>query len=428
MKVVKSVICPFCGCLCDDLSVTVEDNRIIAIDNGCTLANSKFLNTSRLETPIIRDKDSFRKSSYEETADVSAAILKDAERPLLFGWSGTHGEAQCAGVHLCELIGGVFDNTSSICHGPSILAIQEVGHPGCTLGQVKNRADLVIYWGCNPSEAHPRHMSRYTTYATGFFLKNAQRDRKLIVVDIRKTDSANVADEFIQINPGGDYAVLSALRAMVRGKSDSIPDMVSGVPKSQLERIVKMCKEAKFGAIFYGLGLTMSTNKYKNIRNAVELVDELSRHTKFTITPMRGHWNVYGANEVSTWMTGYPYAVDFSRGTSFYNPGETTAVDILARKECDAMLVVGSDPGAHMPRECMEQMAEIPVIQIDPCLNCTSAFADIQIPVAITGIETGGTAYRMDGIPLRMKKIIDTEYLNDTQVINMIYEKISGDR
>lgn len=143
---------------------------------------------------------------------------------------------------------------------------------------------------------------------------------------------------------------------------------------------------------------------------------------------MRGHWNVYGANEVSTWMTGYPYAVDFSRGTSFYNPGETTAVDILARKECDAMLVVGSDPGAHMPRECMEQMAEIPVIQIDPCLNCTSAFADIQIPVAITGIETGGTAYRMDGIPLRMKKIIDTEYLNDTQVINMIYEKISGDR
>ncbi len=426
MKVVKNVICPFCGCLCDDLSVTIEDNRIIGIDNGCTLANSKFLGTTRLKTPLIRENNRFREASYEEAVDASAAILKDAERPLLFGWSGTHGEAQCAGVHLCELIGGVLDNTSSVCHGPSILAIQEVGHPGCTLGQVKNRADLVIYWGCNPSEAHPRHMSRYTTYATGFFLKNAHRDRKLIVVDIRKNDSANVADEFVQINPGGDYAVLSALRAIVRGKDEFIPEMVSGVPKSQLKRIAGMCKEAKFGAIFFGLGLTMSVNKYKNVRNAIELVDELSRHTKFTITPMRGHWNVYGANEVFTWMTGYPYAVDFSRGTSFYNPGETTAVDILARKECDAMLVVGSDPGANMPRKCMEHMSEIPVVQIDPCLNCTSAFADIQIPVAITGIETGGTAYRMDGIPLRMKKIIDTEFLNDTQVINRIYEKISG--
>lgn len=426
MKISKNVICPFCGCLCDDLSVTIDNNRIISVDNGCALANAKFLETNRLQTPLIRENNKLREADYEEAIQITADILKDAERPLLFGWSGTHGEAQCAGVHLCELIGGVLDNTSSICHGPSILAIQEVGHPGCTLGQIKNRADLVIYWGCNPSEAHPRHMSRYTTYATGFFLKNAQRDRKLIVVDIRKTDSANVADEFIQINPGGDYAVLSALRAMVRGKSDSIPEMVSGVPKSQLQRIVDMCKEAKFGAIFFGLGLTMSRNKYKNVRNAIELVDELSRHTKFTITPMRGHWNVYGANEVFTWMTGYPYAVDFSRGTSFYNPGETSGIDILARKECDAMFIVGSDPGAHMPRKCLEQMSEIPVILLDPYINCTSVFAEVQIPVAITGIETGGTAYRMDGIPLRTKKIIDTEFLNDTQVINRIYEKISG--
>ncbi|WP_245618712.1 hypothetical protein [Methanogenium cariaci] len=50
-----------------------------------------------------------------------------------------------------EILGGVIDSTTSVCHGPSILAIQEVGHPGCTLGQVKNRADLIIYWGgCNP--------------------------------------------------------------------------------------------------------------------------------------------------------------------------------------------------------------------------------------------------------------------------------------
>ena len=420
----KNVICPFCGCLCDDLTITIEEGIITGVDNGCALADSKFLGTGRLLKPTIREENTIREAEYEEAIQKAADILKEAERPLLFGWSGTQGEAQAKGVHLCSLLRGVIDNTSSICHGPSILAIQEVGHPGCTLGQVKNRADLIIYWGSNPTEAHPRHMSRYTTYADGFFLKNAFRERKLIVIDTRKTLTSNVADEFIQVEPGGDYALLSALRAIVMGKSDIIPDMVSGVSKSQMERVVNMCKEAKFGAIFFGLGLTMSKNKYKNVRNAIELTDELSRHTKFTISAMRGHWNVYGANEVFTWMTGYPYAIDFSRGIPFYNPGETTAVDILARKECDALMVVASDPAAHLPKKCVEHMADIPVIQIDPHVNCTSYFSDIQIPVAITGIENGGTAYRMDGVPLRTKKLIDTGFLTDTQVICRIYDKI----
>ncbi len=67
-------------------------------------------------------------------------------------------------------------------------------------------------------------------------------------------------------------------------------------------------------------GSTMSRGKYKNVRNAIELTDELNRHTKFVISPMRGHGNVYGSNEVFTWMTGYPFAVDFARGIAFYNP------------------------------------------------------------------------------------------------------------
>ena len=181
-------------------------------------------------------------------------------------------------------------------------------------------------------------MSRYTTFATGFFVPEAQRGRTVIVVDTRRTESAEIADEFIRIKRGGDYEVLSALRAIVRGKGEVLPREVAGVSREQLIRIAEICKKAKFGAIFFGLGLTMSAGKYKNVRNAIELTDELNRHTKFTISPLRGHANVYGSNEVFTWITGYPYAVDFARGIAFYNPGETTAVDILRRGECDAAL------------------------------------------------------------------------------------------
>jgi formylmethanofuran dehydrogenase subunit B len=424
--IIKDVICSFCGCLCDDIEVKVEDGRIVGADNACELGSAKFQTDHRLKAPIRRAGRGWEEIGYDEAIAGAAEILLDADRPLLFGWSSTCGEAQMVGIEMAELLGGVIDATTSVCHGTSILAIQEVGHPGCTLGQVKNRADVIIYWGCNPIEAHPRHMSRYTTYADGFFLSNAFKDRTVIVVDVRRTETAEIADEFIEIRPGGDYAVLSALRAMVRGKDGMIPQTVAGVPKQRLLRIAEICRKARFGALFFGMGLTQTPGKYKNIRNAIELVDELNRHTKFTLTPMRGHFNVYGFNEVCTWTTGYPFAVDFSRGIAWYNPGETTAVDMLARKECDACLVVSSDPAAHLPRAAVKHLADIPVVQIDPHPNATTAFCTIQIPVAVTGIDAEGTAYRMDGVPIRTRKVIDLGYPTDTTVLGQIYSRMKG--
>jgi len=421
---VEDVVCPFCGCLCDDLVVEVEGTRVVNVENGCTLANEKFMGDHRLKAPIRRAGNAWEEISYDEAIEETAAILLDADRPLLYGWSGTFGEAQSVGVHLAELLGAVIDNTSTVCHGPSIMAIQEVGHPGCTLGQVKNRADVVVYWAANPIEAHPRHMSRYTPFCDGFFVKSAFRERKVIVVDVRETESSQVADEFVKVNPGGDYAVLSALRAIVRGKRDLIPATVEGVSREQLFRVADLCMSAKFGAIFFGVGLTMAQGKYKNIRNAIELTEELNRHTKFTISPMRGHWNVYGSNEVFTWITGYPYAVDFARGIAFYNPGETTSVDILRRGECDACLVVASDPGAHFPRACAEHLARIPTVQIDPHVNATTHLSRIQIPVAVTGIDAEGTAYRMDGVPIRTRRLFYGNYPDDLDVLEKLYRII----
>jgi len=423
---IDDVVCTFCGCLCDDISVVVENNNIISVDNGCTVCNAKLLGKNRLKSPVKKIDGKWEAITYEEAIQYTVDMLLDADRPLMYGWSGTHGEAQCIGVHMNELLGGIIDSTTSVCHGPSILAIQEVGHPGCTLGQVKNRADVIIYWGCNPIEAHPRHMSRYTTYSDGFFIDNSFRNRTVIVVDVRKTETSKIADEFVKVKPGGDYAVLSALRAIVRGKGDVVPPSVAGVKKIQLEKIAKLCKEARFGAVFFGVGLTMSRGKYKNVRNAIELVDELSRHTKFTISAMRGHGNVYGSNEVFTWMTGYPYAVDYCRGVAFYNPGETSAIDILAKKECDACLVVASDPGAHFPKACVKHLARIPTVVIDPFPSLTTPVADVQIPVAVTGIDAEGTVYRMDGVPIHVKKVIESDVPTDTDILTRIYEKMQA--
>jgi len=163
VPVINSVTCPICGCLCDDIEVTVENNEVVKIKNGCSICEAKFIGYKgehRIHTPLMRKDGKLVPVSMEEAIHKSAEILANANYPILYGWSSTSCEAQRVGVELAEEIGGVLDNTSVVCHGPSVLAVQEVGLPTCTLGQIRHRADLIIYWGCDPWSAHPRHLER----------------------------------------------------------------------------------------------------------------------------------------------------------------------------------------------------------------------------------------------------------------------------
>jgi len=425
MEYVKNVVCPFCGTLCDDIICKVEDNEIVGTINACRIGHSKFVHAEgavRYKKPLIRKNGEFVEVSYDEAIDKAAKILAESKRPLMYGWSCTECEAQAVGMELAEEAGAVIDNTASVCHGPSVLALQDVGYPICTFGEVKNRADVVVYWGCNPMHAHPRHMSR-NVFARGFFRERGRSDRTLIVVDPRKTDSAKLADIHLQLDFDRDYELLDAMRAYLLG-NDILYDEVAGVPREQIEEAVEVLKKAQFGILFFGMGITHSRGKHRNIDTAIMMVQDLNDYAKWTLIPMRGHYNVTGFNQVCTWESGYPFCVDFSGGEPRYNPGETGANDLLQNKEADAMMVIASDPGAHFPQRALERMAEIPVIAIEPHRTPTTELADIIIPPAIVGMEAEGTAYRMEGVPIRMKKVVDSDLLSDREILERLLEKV----
>nr|MBC8520967.1 formylmethanofuran dehydrogenase subunit B [Methanomicrobia archaeon] len=262
----------------------------------------------------------------------------------------------------------------------------------------------------------------------GYWTAEGKKDKKLIVVDVRETKTAKVADVFIRIEQGKDFLVFSALRALLLGYEDVVPEEVGGVSKKDLLEAVRLMKEAKFGITFFGMGVTQSTGRHNNIVNAIQMTRAAHTHTKFSIMPMRGHYNVNGFNQVCTWETGYPFSVDLSRGYAWYNPGETSSTDLLVRRECDAALFIATDPGAHFPGESIRHLAKIPVIQIDPFANPTTEFADVVIPAAISGIESEGSVYRMDNIPIRLRKVVDTEYLPDEEILEKILEEVRAIR
>jgi formylmethanofuran dehydrogenase subunit B len=471
MPIITSVTCPVCGSLCDDIEVTVKNNVVVKVKNACAMGEAKLTNycLHRQTKPLIRKNGELVETSLDEAVHKSAKILADANYPILYGWSNTSCEAIHVGLELAEEVGGVIDNTSTVCHGPSILSIQDIGIASCTLGQLRHRADLIFYWGSNPWSAHPRHVDRYTAFSEGRFqesewkgylsrltgtlvwkrfqraaklllmreaLSKAKREsslpyglfqkrRKMIVVDVRRTRSAEIADYFIQVQLNKDYELLQALRMLVRDEELDV-DEVAGVPVETLEEIVDIMLKSELGILFFGLGLTMSQGKHRNIDAALSLVRDLNQRTKFLIMPMRGHFNVTGVNVVFTWQTGYPYAINFSHGYPRYNPGETSVIDILSREESDAGLVVASDPVAHFPNAAAQNLIKNPLIVIDPEPTPTSMMADVVIPSAFVGIEVEGTAYRMDHVPLPLKKVVEPPRtcLPDAEILQKILNEV----
>jgi formylmethanofuran dehydrogenase subunit B len=96
------------------------------------------------------------------------------------------------------------------------------------------------------------------------------------------------------------------------------------------------------------------------------------------------------------------------------------------RKESDAALVIASDPASNFPRKAVEHLVTTPLIVIDPHMNVTALVGDVVLPSAIVGIEKAGTAYRMDHVPLPLKKVVDPPegLLSDEEILRRILEEV----
>jgi formylmethanofuran dehydrogenase subunit B len=295
------------------------------------------------------------------------------------------------------------------------------GKVTCTLGEVKNRCDFMIYWGGNPAECHPRHFTKYSLTQKGKFIPNGRKDRTMVLVDIRETPSAKAADLFLQIRPGKDFEVITSLRAIAKGQPvnrDAVAE--TGLTVEQLEDLAKQMKAARFGIIFFGMGLSMTRGKHMNSAAVLQLAAEMNAFTKFVAMPMRGHGNVTGSDMVLRWTTGYPFGVHLGRGYPRFNPGEFSTVDLLVRGDVDAALILGADPGATMPQPGIDHLAKIPTIVLDPKVTHTSRLSRVHITTAATGVSAPGTVYRMDEVPLPLRPALNSPYPTDEEVVRRI--------
>lgn len=423
--IIADAICTGCGCLCDDIALHVVDGRIVEAERACELGRTWLLHDSAADVGPIANVDG-RPAELNTALDRAAHILRTAKYPLVYGLGDATTEAQRMAVAIADRLGGVLDVPGGDAHGPTGVTFQGVGEVTCTLGEVRNRGDLIVIWGADPVRNQPRLFEKYLEPA-GQFVPRGRQDRFVVVIDVEPTATSAAADLFVKITPHRDFEALWTLRALAQGIALDAQQVEceTGVSLAAWQSLIERMKQANFGIFLYGNGLTATRGNYLNAEALLALTRDLNAHTRFTARSLQGPGNETGAENVSTWQTGFPFGVNLAQGYPRFNPGEYTAEAVLTRGETDAALLFAVDPCEHLSAAAAARLAQIPTIVIDfRAANLKSAA--VAIRTSTYGLHAPGTAYRMDDVPLPLRPAITSPYPSDAAVLEELLKRLTS--
>src|SRR3954453_4692386 len=113
LTIVKNATCTFCGCVCDDIELHADGEKITETKSACSLGESWFKNhtAERLYPDALVNG---KPASVDAAVLAAADYLYAANMPLVYGMSNITCEAQREAVALTEMIGGVIDSHTSL--------------------------------------------------------------------------------------------------------------------------------------------------------------------------------------------------------------------------------------------------------------------------------------------------------------------------
>jgi formylmethanofuran dehydrogenase subunit B len=230
--------CAGCGCACDDIEVAVAAGALAGATGTCALGDRWLADRTAEALPLARVGG--REVEFGEAVDAAAAILGDARLPLVCGLGETDCESQRAAVALAEALGAVIDPSG----GPGA-ASQAIGAISATFGDVRDRAELVVVWHADPVSSNPRLLPRLRLDRAG-----RRAGRRLVVVDSRRTATAEEADVLIELAPELAFEALWILRALAR----EIPvdrELAARLPFEALEELASSLRTSRYAAVLH---------------------------------------------------------------------------------------------------------------------------------------------------------------------------------
>jgi formate dehydrogenase alpha subunit len=361
MKPVKhsvNSICPFCGVGCG-VTLEVENDKIVRVlprkdgpaNNGLicikgTNAHKAVHSSERLTHPLKRTKSGeFKRISWKEALDTVASEFKRIKKTYgvnsigVIGSTKTTNEECYVTQKFARVAIGTnnIDNSTRLCHAPTVYGL------GVVLGKsaMTNSFDdlehskCVLIVGDNPAVSHPVTFERV--------LKCREGGGKIIVVDVRKSETAERADVFIRVNPGTDLLFVvgvmkfilkmgleneTFIKQRTRGYEDFLESLekipmsrierTTGIGSEKIEKIASMYGRAKASAILFGMGVTQHSSGMETVQALADLALMTGNFGRAGtgINPLRGCNNVQGTCDMGALPDVYPGYAKMTEDTS----------------------------------------------------------------------------------------------------------------
>lgn len=452
MSEIVKTLCPYCGVGCG-LEVIPEKNLKVRGDRahpssqgmvcvkGATVAEA--LDKDRLLYPMVRNSldEPFHRASWDQALHLIVERIKTvhskkgADAICMYG----SGQMQTEDYYVAQkLLKGClgtnnFDSNSRMCMSSAVKGyVQSLGSDGppCCYEDLEltNCAFIV---GSNTAECHPIIFNRLQKY------RKKNPEVKLIVVDPRRTPTAEVADLHLAIRPGTDIDLLNGIAHLLLrwGEIDAefIEDCTNNFKEFALlvqhyspEKVALRCQirvddlelAAKYWAesgnvlSLWSMGINQSqegTAKVSSIINLHLLTGQIGKPGAgpFSLT---GQPNAMGGREVgglSNLLPGYRFVNnpqhraeveqfwEIPAGQIAPHNGRSTweIITGLERGDVDFLWIVATNPAVSLPDLERAKAA----LELSPFTICqdayypteTTAYAHVLLPAAQWGEKTG---------------------------------------
>ncbi|MFW5923010.1 MAG: formate dehydrogenase subunit alpha [Planctomycetota bacterium] len=456
---ITRTICPYCGCGCG-LEVGTRRGRMVStrgdrehvVSKGSLCVKGRFglefvhspdrLTAplfgidpdgndlpERITTPMVRDGEGFRETSWEEALTVTARELgkiRDQHgADALAGLSSakcTNEENYLFQKFMRAVIGtNNVDHCARLCHSSTVTGLAAAFGSGAMTNSIDEleKADCILVTGSNTTEAHPIIALR---------IKDAVRKHgaDLVVADPRHIGLVDFADVHLQQQCGTDVALFNAFMNVIieedlvdsdyiekrtegyEAVRDTVAEYtperaaaITGVPAEDIRSAARLYGGAKAGSIVYSMGITQHTTGTDNVltlANLAMMTGNVGREST-GVNPLRGQNNVQGACDLGALPNVYPgyqnvddpeikQKFEEAWGTELDDSEGLTVVEMMeaAREgEVTGMYIMGenpmlSDPNVNTVAQSLDSL-DFLVVQ-DIFMSETAERADVILPAA----------------------------------------------
>lgn len=321
------------------------------------------------------------------------------------------------------------DHCTRLCHSTSVAAMQRAINTAAASGsmrEIEEACDVIFIAGANTTESHP---------VFGAAIKRAQlHGATLIVADPRRTELAARADIHLQMQPGTDVALFSAMlhhilsagledrefiarrthdadavRAAVQPYDPDRAAKITGVPAALIRAAAESYARGPNTSTLWAMGLTQHANGTDLVTALLNLMFACGMIGRWgaAMLPIRGQNNVQGASDMGAIpfaYTDYQSVADAAARARFaaawglapeaLSPKPGLMVTEVTKPESGVrgMYIMGENPIISDPdiAHAEDWFRELEFLTVqDLFLTETARYADVVLPGASFAEKTG---------------------------------------